>query len=346
MRKHLNTLFITREGAYLRKDGQAVDVRVDGQSLMRVPFTNLDGIVLFGWESTASASLLGACADHNISVSFHTPHGKFLSASRGFTSGNILLRRAQYRAADDPKATCSIAANIVSAKLYNSRVALRRALRDHAGKTSGMERELIDATEFLQRRINRVQREPNVDEVRGQEGEGAVGYFSVFNHLITRNKETFSFAQRTRRPPLDPVNALLSFVYTLLTHDCRSACESCGLDPQCGFLHRDRPGRPSLALDLMEEFRVMIADRAALSLINRGQLTSKDFHVHENAATVLKDDSRKIVLQHWQERKATEIRHPYLDQKVTLGLLPFLQARLLARHLRGDLDAYPAFLFS
>jgi CRISPR-associated protein Cas1 len=346
MRKHLNTLFITREGAYLRKDGLAVEVRVDGKSLIRVPFTNLDGIVLFGWESTASASLLGACADHNISVSFHTPNGKFLSASRGFTSGNILLRRAQYRAADDANATLSISRNIVCAKLYNARVALRRAIRDHSGKTAELERELLDASDFLQRRINRVQLEPNVDEVRGQEGEGAVGYFAVFNYLITRNQETFVFSSRSRRPPLDPVNALLSFVYTLLMHDCRSACESCGLDPQCGFLHRDRPGRPSLALDLMEEFRVMIADRAALSLINRGQLTVKDFHTHENGATVLKDDSRKTVLQHWQERKATEIKHPYLDQKVTLGLLPFLQARLLARHLRGDLDAYPAFLFS
>lgn len=346
MRRHLNTLFITREGAYLRKDGQAVEVRVDGQSLMRVPFTNLDGIVLFGWESTVSAALLGACADFNISVSFHTPHGKFLSASRGFTSGNILLRRAQYRAADDPSATLSIARNIVTAKLFNARIALRRAIRDHSTKATSMERDLIDASDFLQRRINKVQHEPNVDEVRGQEGEGAVGYFSVFNHLITRNPETFSFTSRSRRPPLDPINALLSFLYTLLTHDCRSACESCGLDPQCGFLHRDRPGRPSLALDLMEEFRVMIADRAALSLINRGQLTGKDFQSHENGATVLKDDSRKTVLQHWQERKATEIRHPYLDQKVTIGLLPFLQARLLARHLRGDIDAYPAFLFS
>lgn len=346
MRKHLNTLFITREGAYLRKEGKAVDVRVDGQSVMRVPFTNLDGIVVFGWDSTVSAALLGACADHQISISFHTPHGKFLSASRGFTSGNILLRRAQYRAADDPSATLSIARNIVSAKLYNSRVALRRALRDHSCQSAAMERELIEASDFLQRRINMTQREPNVDEVRGQEGEGAVGYFSVLNHLITRNENTFSFSSRSKCPPLDPINALLSFLYALLTHDCRSACESCGLDPQCGFLHRDRPGRPSLALDLMEEFRVMIADRAALSLINRGQLTSKDFHSHENGATVLKDDSRKTVLQHWQERKSREIQHPFLDEKVTIGLLPFLQARLLARHLRGDIDAYPAFLFS
>jgi CRISPR-associated protein Cas1 len=346
MHKHLNTLFITREGAYLRKDGLAVEVRIDGEAKMRVPLTNLDGIVVFGWESTASAALLGACAENDVSVSFHTPHGKFLSASRGFTSGNILLRRAQYRAADDPGATVSIARNIVAAKLHNARVAVRRALRDHSRQNASMEKQLLDAADFLQRRISRTMREPNVDEVRGQEGEGAVGYFSVFNHLITRNKDAFLFKTRSRRPPMDPVNALLSFVYTLLTHDCRSACESCGLDPQCGFLHRDRPGRPSLALDLMEEFRVMIADRAALSLINRGQLTGKDFLQHENGATLLKDDSRKTVLQHWQERKTTEIRHPFLDKKVTIGLLPFLQARLLARHLRGDIDAYPAFLFS
>ena len=346
MRKHLNTLFVNQEKAFLRKDGLAVEVRLNGETKLRVPLQNLDGIVIFGWESVASAALLGACAEHAVSVSFHTPFGKFLAASRGYTSGNILLRRAQYRAADDPVSSAAIARYCVAAKLHNSRLVLRRAARDHGGKEPDKAKALLDKSDFLQRRKAAAIRAETLDEVRGQEGGGAVAYFSVFNHLMTRNEGAFRFEGRTRRPPMNPTNALLSFLYSLLMHDCRSACESCGLDPQCGFLHRDRPGRPSLALDLMEEFRAMLADRAAVSLINLGKLTESDFIVHENGATLLKDDSRKVVLEHWQLRKQKEIRHDLLDEQVTVGLLPFLQARLLARHLRGDIDAYPAFLFA
>lgn len=342
MRTHLNTLFVTLEGAYLRKDGAAVEVRHERQTKLRVPLHNLDGIVCFGWDCSASAALMGACADADVALSFHTPHGKFLAAGRGFTSGNIHLRRAQYRAADQAEATLSIARNMVAAKIANCRHVLRRAARDHGERDATRAETLQKASDELERRIRYATTAPNLDSLRGTEGDAASLYFSAFPSLLTHN--TFTMTGRNRRPPTDPVNALLSFLYTLLTHDCRSALESCGLDPQCGFLHRDRPGRPSLALDLMEEFRPIFADRAALTLINRQQIKERDFETKENGAVYLIEDSRKTVLQHWQERKNAEIIHPLLEEKVTLGLLPHLQARLLARHLRGDLDTYPAYL--
>lgn len=342
MRTHLNTLFVTLEGAYLRKDGAAVEVRHENQTKLRVPLHNLDGIVCFGWDCTASAALMGACAEADVALSFHTPHGKFLAAGRGFTSGNIHLRRAQYRAADEPGASLAIAQNMVAAKIANSRHVLRRAARDHGDKDPERAEALAKATDQLERRIRYACTSTDLDQLRGVEGDAATYYFGAFPHLLTTDK--FPIQGRNRRPPTDPVNALLSFLYTLLMHDCRSALESCGLDPQCGFLHRDRPGRPSLALDLMEEFRPIFADRAALTLLNRQQIKTKDFETKENGAVLLQADSRKIVLHHWQERKQAEVLHPLLEEKVSLGLLPHLQARLLARHLRGDLDAYPAFL--
>lgn len=342
MRTHLNTLFVTLEGAYLRKDGAAVEVRHEKQTKLRVPLHNLDGIVCFGWDCTASAALMGACAEADVALSFHTPHGKFLAAARGFTNGNILLRRAQYRAADQREASLAIARNMVAAKIANSRHVLRRAERDHGDKNPASAEKLAAASGQLDRRIRYATTAGDLDSLRGIEGDAATYYFSAFPELLTN--QTFNIEGRNRRPPTDPVNALLSFLYTLLTHDCRSALESCGLDPQCGFLHRDRPGRPSLALDLMEEFRPIFADRAALTLINRKQIAERDFECKENGAVLLKPDSRKTVLNHWQERKQAEIVHPLLEEKVSLGLLPHLQARLLARYLRGDIDAYPAFL--
>ncbi len=343
MRQHLNTLFVTLEGAWLSKDGAAVSIRHEGETKLRVPFHNLDGIVAFGWDSCASASLMAACAENNVSLSFHSPHGKFLAASKGFTSGNILLRREQYRRADDPAATLGLARNIIAAKLANCRTVLQRALRDHPSPETAS--SLKTAASYMKNRIQAAQLATLTDELRGIEGEAAVAYFAAFPQLINNPDEALLFKGRSRRPPLDAVNALLSFVYTLLTHDIRSACESCGLDPQCGFLHRDRPGRPSLALDLMEEFRPMLADRMVLSLLNRKQLGPRDFDNKESGAVLLKEDSRKTVLQAWQERKQPEIMHPFLQEKTTVGLLPHLQARLLARHLRDDLDAYPAFLW-
>ena len=345
MRTHLNTLFVTLEGAYLKKDGAAIAVRHEKETKLRVPLHNLDGIVTFAWDSSASAALMHACAEAQVSLSFHNPYGKVLASCQGPQSGNVLLRRAQYRDSDHDAASLAIARNMITAKLANSRTLLRRAARDHGERSPTAATELLHAGDFLTSRIQILTRSTNLDSLRGTEGESAVQYFSVFNHLITLSEpHAFTFTGRHRRPPLDPINALLSFLSTLLTHDCRSALESTGLDPQVGFLHRERPGRPSLALDLMEEFRPYLADRAALTLINRQQITADDFETQNNGAVLLKSDSRKIILAHWQERKAQEIRHPFLDEKTTIGLLPHLQARLLARHLRGDLDTYPAFL--
>lgn len=344
MRQHLNTLFVTLEGAYLRKDGAAVEIRHEGESKLRVPLHNLDGIACFGWDVSASAALMAACAEAKVALSFHTPNGKFLASVNGFTSGNILLRKEQYRRADHEPASVAIAANMVAAKLANSRHVLMRAARDHGEKDPIRSAALLDASDLLNIRISLATRVTNLDSLRGVEGDGAVAYFSAFPHLMVNHDPAIAMSGRSRRPPLDPVNALLSFLYSLLMHDCRSALESCGLDAQCGFLHRDRPGRPSLALDLMEEFRAFLADRTALSLFNRRQIDSGDFETKENGAVLLKDASRKKVLTAWQERKQDEITHPFLDEKTTIGLLPHLQARLLARHLRGDLDAYPPFL--
>ncbi|TAE91803.1 MAG: type I-C CRISPR-associated endonuclease Cas1 [Verrucomicrobia bacterium] len=344
MKRHLNTLFVTLEGAYLHKDGAAVAIRHEGQVKLRVPLHNLEGIVCLGWDTCASASLMAACAEAKVSLSFHNPHGKFLACTQSFTSGNILLRREQYRRADAEPASCAIAANMIAAKLHNSRQVLMRAARDHGDKDPHRSAVLLRASDAILQRIPYLHRVTSLDSIRGIEGDCATFYFEAFPQLITARDPQLQIKGRSRRPPLDPVNALLSFLYVILMHDCRSACESVGLDSQCGFLHRDRPGRPSLALDLMEEFRPIFADRAVLTLLNRQQITIQDFRFEESGAVLLAEDARKTVLAHWQERKQEEIHHPFLDEKISLGLLPMIQARLLARHLRGDLDAYPAYL--
>ncbi|MFA7345204.1 MAG: type I-C CRISPR-associated endonuclease Cas1c [Terrimicrobiaceae bacterium] len=344
MKTHLNTLFVTLEGAYLRKDGEAVEVRHDGQTRLRVPLHNLDGIVCFGYDTVASAILMSGCAQAGVSLSFHTPQGKFLACSNGFTPGNILLRREQYRRADSENTSLVIARNMVAAKIANSRNILQRASRDHGDKDATRAFELSRAVDFLDRRIGYASRAVSLGELRGVEGDSASAYFAAFPRLFTNHDPAITFDGRSRRPPRDPANALISFLYSLLMHDCRSALESCGLDPQCGFLHRDRPGRPSLALDLMEEFRAFLADRTALSLFNRRQILSSDFRTEDAGGVFLRDDARKTVLTAWQERKSDEVIHPFLEEKMTVGLLPHIQARLLARHVRGDLDAYPPFL--
>lgn len=344
MKTHLNTLFVTLEGAYLKKDGEAVAVKLKGETKLRVPLHNLDGIVSFGWDNTVSASLMAACHKHGVALSFLSPFGKFLASSYGGVSGNILLRREQYVRAEHEPAALSISRNMIQAKLHNCRSILQRAARDHGSKNADRAANLQIAVDSLANRIGAAERTTSLDSLRGIEGDAAVSYWSVFNQMITSEDESFLIKGRTKRPPLDRTNALLSFLYAMLAHDCRSACESCGLDPQSGFLHQPRPGRASLALDLMEEFRPILADRLAISLINRQQITVDDFEIQESGAVFLKDDSRKTVLQAWQERKQDELTHPFLNEKITLGLLPHIQARLLARHLRGDLDAYPAFL--
>jgi CRISPR-associated protein Cas1 len=303
----------------------------------------LAAVVLFG-PIYMSPALIGACAGAGITIVLLSRVGRFEARVEGPATGNVLLRRAQYRMAEEPE---DIVRSIVMGKVANQRAVLMRALRDHGEDFEADGRVRIeDATRRMATILRRVNLAANrVDDMRGAEGEAANLYFGLFNLLIRSPDEDMRFLGRSRRPPLDPVNALLSFLYTLLTHDCRSAAESVGLDPAVGFLHRDRPGRPSLALDLMEEMRPIMADRLALSLINRRQLRARDFETRDGGAVWLKDDARKTVLTAWQERKRQERRHPFIEETAPLGLVPYLQAQLLARHLRGDLDAYPPWFW-
>ena len=345
MRRHLNTLYVTTEGAWLRKDGANIVMEVNGETRARLPVHMLGGLVCLG-RVMVSPPLLGYCAEQGITVSYLSMHGRFLARVEGPASGNVLLRREQYRRTDDPTRCAQIVQNILLGKLHNQRAVLGRGLRDHADKLTDDDKTALSyAHKRLDRIMDKVQSETSLDVLRGLEGEAAQSYFGVFDHLIRATETSLRFKGRSRRPPMDAVNALLSFLYTLLTHDCRSALESVGLDPAVGFLHRDRPGRPSLALDLLEEFRPLLADRLALSLINLKQVTAKDFQTMDNGAVLLKEDSRKIVLTAYQERKREDLRHVFLNEKAPIGLFPFLQAQLMARHLRGDLDGYPPFLW-
>ena len=345
MRKQLNTLYVTTEGAWLRKDGANIVMEVDGEIKARLPVHMLESMVCFG-RVLVSPPLLGFCAEQGITVCYLSTNGKFLARVEGPVSGNVLLRREQYRRTDDPVRCTLIVRHILVGKIHNQRAVLGRAIRDHGSKlTSEAEASLTHSHARLARISDKVLQETSIDVLRGLEGEAAQSYFGVFDHLIRASSPAMRFAGRSRRPPRDAVNALLSFLYTLLTHDCRSALESVGLDPSVGFLHRDRPGRPSLALDLLEEFRPLLADRLALSLINLKQVTEADFLSMENGAVLLKEDARKTVLVAYQERKREDLKHVFLDEKAPIGLHPFIQAQLMARYLRGDLDAYPPFLW-
>lgn len=342
MKKHLNTLFVTTQGAYLAKEGETIAVKVEGEVRLRLPVHTIGGIVCFG-NVSCSPFLMGFCAENGVGVSFLTENGRFMARVQGPVSGNVLLRREQYRRADDPEKSVNVARAVLTGKVANSRTVLQRALRDHADKMAA--EEVSFAVKRLNNYLHLLNQDQTLDALRGCEGDAAHIYFSVFDHLIVAQKEDFSFQERNRRPPLDNVNALLSFIYTLLVHDIRSALETVGLDPAVGFLHRDRPGRPSLALDLMEEFRPFLADRLALSLINRQQVQGKDFQKSEAGAVLMTDETRKTLLVAYQERKQEEIFHPFLDEKVTIGLLFHTQALLMARYLRGDLDGYPPFIW-
>ncbi len=342
MKKHLNTLFVTTQGAYLAKEGETVLVRVEKETKLRVPVHTLAGIVCFG-NVLCSPFLMGFCAERDVTISFLTENGRFLARVKGPVSGNVLLRREQYRMADDMDRSARMAGNMLTGKLANCRTVLRRALRDHATKIN--DAEVGEAVKRLGHSLESLQVGAVLNTLRGIEGEAAHTYFSVFDHLITSQKESFRFKERNRRPPLDRVNCLLSFIYTLLMHDVRSALESVGLDPAVGFLHRDRPGRPGLALDIMEEFRPFLADRLALSLINLNQVQEKGFTISESGAVLMDDETRKAVLVAYQKRKQEEIYHPFIEEKVTVGLLFHMQALLMARCLRGDLDGYPCFIW-
>jgi CRISPR-associated protein Cas1 len=342
MRKLLNTLYVQTEGAYLRRDGLNVVVEVDRLEKMRVPFHLLGGVAVFG-QVSLSPALMGSLAESGVVTAFFGMNGRFLARVEGPVSGNVLLRREQYRIMDDAPGCTRIARSMVMAKALNQRGLLQRAVRDHAPNfTEGGATSVAAAIDRMGDIARRALHETDLDRLRGHEGEAAALYFSVFSHALRTDDTALAFQGRSRRPPTDPVNALLSFIYTLLVHDCRGALEGVGLDPAAGFLHRLRPGRPSLALDLMEELRAPLADRLALSMLNRRELIASDFRIMENGAVLLKDESRKTVLNAWQTRKREEIEHPFLKERAPLGLLPHLQASLLARTLRGDLDAYPA----
>lgn len=342
MKRLANTLYVTTEGTYLAKEGETVVVRLEDKVRLRVPIHNLDGIVCFG-RVGASPSLMGLCGRRGVALSFLSMNGRFLARVQGPVSGNVLLRRQQYRAADDPAQRAALARAFVIGKLVNCRAVLLRSARDRPD-SPGAE-SLRRAAGQVAGIGERLAREADLDALRGLEGEAARAYFAVFDHLITGDKNSFFFRERSRRPPLDNMNALLSFLYVLLTHDAASALEGVGLDPAVGYLHADRPGRPSLALDIMEEMRPLLADRVALSLVNRGQVKSSGFKTTESGAATMDDDTRKAVLAAYQKRKQAVISHGFLEEKFALGLVPHAQAMLLARRLRGDLDEYPPYFW-
>lgn len=342
VRKMLNVLYVTNPDAYLSRDGENVVVRVDQDEAFRVPVHYLEGIVTFGYVG-ASPALLGLCCEKGVTVSFLTEHGRHHATVQGSPRGNVLLRREQYRWADSETRSAELAGMFVMGKIVNCRAVSRRFLSDHKDVT---ESEDVQAAHALfARNVLKLHKGIGLDEVRGIEGDTARRYFGILNHLIVAQKDDFQMKGRSRRPPRDNVNCLLSFLYSLLMHEARSALESVGLDPYVGFLHRDRPGRASLALDLMEEFRPYLADRLALSMINRKQVCANDFVTTDAGGVFLKEGARKIVIDAWQKRKKEEVQHPILGEKIPVGLLPYAQALLLARHVRGDIGKYPPFFW-
>ncbi len=339
MKIHDNTLYVTTQGAYLARERENLLIRVDSETRRQFPIHTLGGVVCFG-NISFSPFALGLCGENGVSVSMLTEQGRFLARVDGPISGNVLLRRAQYKASDGSIAA-EIARAFVAAKIANARTVLLRAQRDQPDAPD----ELAYAVARLAGALTELQEPMPLDVVRGIEGDAAQAYFSVFDNLVLANKVDFRFDGRSRRPPMDRINAMLSFLSVMLTHDARSACEGVGLDSQVGFLHRDRPGRASLALDLMEELRPVLVDRLTLSLINRRQVAPEGFRITESGGVEMDDQTRKTLITAWQERKSDELTHPFLGEKITIGLLPHIQARLLARCLRGDLDAYPAYFW-
>jgi len=342
LRKLLNVLYVTTPDAYLARDNENVAVRVEDDIKVRVPIHNLEGIVAFG-HCGASPALMALCAESGVALTFLSENGRFMARVSGRVTGNVLLRRRQYRWADSEEESRRLAASFIIGKIANSRTVLLRAVRDHEAV---IESEAVrNAAAELAERLRRVEASRALEDLRGLEGDAARAYFGVFDHLILTNKDEFYLRDRNRRPPRDNMNAILSFLYALLAHDVQAALESVGLDPQVGFLHRDRPGRPSLALDLIEELRSVLADRLALSLVNRKQVASGGFVRTESGGVLMDDETRKAVIAAWQTRKREEIVHPYLNEKIEIGLIPYAQSVLLARHLRGDLDGYPPFFW-
>lgn len=339
MRKLLNTLYVTTPNAWLARDGECVVVKIDGEEKLKIPLINLENIITFSYAG-ASPALMYACAKYGIGLSFLSENGHFLARSSGKTNGNVLVRRRQYRFADDGKISLKLASSIVAAKISNSRKVLERFLRDYPESPDCT--RVKEASNILNYAKIEAVNARDADTLRGTEGNASRVYFSVFNALILR--PDFEFAGRNRRPPKDKVNALLSFAYTVLANDIQSALESAGIDSYVGFYHTDRPGRASLALDIMEEFRAYLGDRFVLSLINRNMISPEDFIDNGDGGTVLTPDAKKIFLSNWQKRKRDEIVHPFLGEKVCIGLLGYVQAMMMSKYLRGELDGYPVFL--
>lgn len=342
MKKLLNTLYITSADSYLSLDGENVVIFDKEQEAGRVPLHNLEAVVSFGYRG-ASPALMGKCAEENISLCFLSPQGRFQARVTGKVRGNVLLRKKQYAVSEDAAISLGIARNCILGKVYNARWVLERAVRDHELQIDAD--KVKQASLFLKNSLERIEASTEIAQLRGYEGEAASVYFGVFNQLILQQKQDFVFSSRNKRPPLDNVNAMLSFVYTLLTYTIASALETVGLDPYVGFMHTDRPGRVSLALDLIEELRPVLADRFVLTLINRKMVSGKDFSQKEDGAVVMSDNARKNLLVEWQNKKKEIITHPYLGGKVEWGMVPFVQAMLLARYLRGDIDEYPPFFW-
>lgn len=342
MRKMLNTLYVTSEDLFLSYNNENVVVKRGEDVTARLPLLNLEGIVTFSYAG-ATPALMGECAKRGIQLSFMTPNGRFLARVNGMTQGNVLLRREQYRIADDEIRSCMIARNMITGKTFNCRWVLERALRDHALRID--RGQVKAASEQLQLLTQQIRDVTELESLRGLEGKAATEYFGVFDELILSQKTDFTFDNRNRRPPQDNVNAMLSFAYVLLSNDCASALESVGLDAYVGFLHRDRPGRKSLALDLEEELRAPFADRMVLTLINNKIIQGKHFERQQGGAVLLNDAGRRLFLKHWQEKKRDEITHPFLKEKIPWGLVPYIQALLLARYIRGDMDGYPPFMW-
>jgi len=338
MRKLLNTLYVTTPDSYLSKDGLNVVVSVLQKEVFRIPIINIEGIVTFGYMG-ASPGLMKLCADNGVSLTFLSPQGKFIARVQGPTRGNVLLRTEQYRLADNEDFSLHISKLFIGGKIQNYRNILRRYERDYESND-----DVASAVQKLEVRKRDLQRVQDLNQLRGIEGDAASVYFDVFPYLILNQKTDFPFNGRNRRPPKDAVNAMLSFVYTLIANDVAAALETVGLDPYVGFLHALRPGRTSLALDVMEELRAYLGDRLVLSLINRRQVNAKDFLFQGDESVIMTDSCRKILLSAWQARKKETILHPYLNEKISIGLLPYVQAMLLARFLRSELDDYPVFL--
>lgn len=342
MKKLLNTVYVNNPDRYLSLDGENLVISQEGTDIGRVPLHNIERIMTFG-HAGASPALMGKCVKSGIELVFMSRNGHFIARIEGEVNGNVLLRRQQYRYADDKDRSLTIAKNIISAKLFNSRWVLERMIRDHGAR---IDMDLFRRkSEFLQNSIDQARNCDDIDMLRGIEGEAASVYFSVFNDMILQQKDDFKFDTRNKRPPLDNVNALLSFAYSMATGMCTSALESVGLDPYVGYMHTDRPGRRSLALDLVEEFRSVLCDRFVLTLINKRLVSSDDFIKREDGAVLLTENGRKNFFSAWQKRKAEELKHPFIEEKVEWGMLPYVQAMLLARYIRGDLDCYPPFMW-